>query len=150
MKRWHILFCLLMFPCMPSMSVADPLDDGMYKLYYSISDMSFSRTITITNYISNTRGTSRFELLTEEETTHTPHTVVTQRVAGIVYGNMFHFAIPVARIPAVKVFFFSGTNDSTNGVFHGHGDVPYDGPNCGNNKFTFTMKRKAPNKPGGR
>ena len=65
-----------------------------------------------------------------------------QIVRGILYEGKFKFIIPFANVVDIHPYIFQGVNTETNGVFEGNGDVPYQGPNVGNNKFHFWMKKK--------
>ncbi len=47
----------------------------------------------------------------------------------------------IADVVKVDAYIFEADNKEKDGMFLGSGDVPFQGPNGGDNKFQFSMKR---------
>jgi hypothetical protein len=125
------------------LSIAAGITNGTYYVAFFISDMGNGYDITILNYSNYPDAKfASFDILA---CPHRPNrsdpygTERTQRVTGVVLDDRFHFIIPAGWIGGYWAYYFEGNNESSNGVFQGNGDVPYTGPNWGNNKFHFIL-----------
>ena len=121
---------------------ADGLDNGRFEVLFRISDMGFSQIVTITNCTTNSAvDYYKFDVAISEQGSLMRFAGDRQMVKGIVYDGKFKFIIPYANVASLEGFYFEGTNQATNGVFIGNGDVPFQGPNGGENKFHFQIKK---------
>jgi len=132
---------------LPSLGFADGLDDGKYEISFRISDMGFTQVVTITHCTKNsTVSYYKFDVVIEEKGALKRFKDDKQIVKGIVYDGKFKFIIPYANVASLDGYYFEGNNKLKNGVFTGNGDVPFQGPNGGKNKFHFQIKKISSNK----
>ena len=135
------LLCLI-----PFLAHGAGITNGQYEISFRISDMGFQQEVTITNcWWTPNLTTMYFDVVIEKNGSLKRFDGDRQTVRGILYMDRFKFIIPFANVVNVDAFVFEGSNADQDGVFEGTGDVPFQGPNGGNNKFKFWMKRKTPN-----
>ncbi len=145
MKRIILVLALLI----PITACYARIENGDYELSFRISDMGFQQIITVTNCTYNPDiSYYKFDVLIAENGALKRFADDAQTVNGLVYDGKFKFIIPYANVVTVDAYCFEGANEETNEQFCGKGDVPFQGPNSGNNKFTFWMKKKDPEQGG--
>jgi hypothetical protein len=135
----------ILLVALPLTTRATGITNGTYEIGFRISDMGFQQEVTITNcWWTHNLTAMYFDVVIKKNGSLKRFDGDCQSVRGVVYNGEFKFIIPFANVVDVNAFYFTGKNQDKNGAFQGTGDVPYQGPNGGNNKFTFQMKRIGP------
>jgi hypothetical protein len=131
---------------LPLLARAGGITNGQYEITFRISDMIFQQEVSITNcWWTHNLTTMYYDVAVEKNGSLKRFDGDRQTVRGILYTGKFKFIIPYANVVNVDAFVFEGSNADKDGVLEGTGDVPFQGPNAGNNRFKFWMKRKIPN-----
>ena len=135
----------LLFALYSTSCLASGIENGKYEISFRISDMGFSQVIEIRNSTQNDEVSHyKFDVIINEKGSLSRFKDDNQIVKGIVYNGKFKMIIPYANVTGVDAYYFEGKNESKNGFFSGIGDVPYQGPNVGKNKFNFFLKKINP------
>lgn len=141
MKR-SILALMLLIPLSECYA---GITNGVYEITFPISDMIFQQEITITNcWWTPNLSCMYYDVVITKKGSLKRFEGDNQTVRGILYEGYFKFIVPYANVVDVNAYVFKGKNEEVNGVFEGEGDVPYTGPNSGNNRYKFWMKTKDP------
>ncbi len=132
------LLCLL-----PFLANGAGITNGQYEITFRISDMGFQQEVTITNcWWTDNLTTMYCDVVIEKNGSLKRFDGDRQTVRGILYIGKFKFIILFANVVNVDAFVFEGSDEDRDGILEGTGDVPFQGPNGGNNKFEFSMRRK--------
>lgn len=143
MKKTIVLLSLFFIYAVPCF--AEGVENGKYELSFRISDMGFSQIIEIKNSTQNTDiSYYKFDVVIKEKGSLKRFDDDNQIIKGIAYDGKFKFIIPYANVVSIDAFYFEGKNKLEDGIFTGTGDVPYQGPNVGNNKFNFVLTKINP------